>query len=226
MFDIDSHHSQQHFFNLQDAQAQALAELLAQQQHMSQGSSLPLQQLPYPGTLEGIASSSSSYPGLALYSIDSQSAPMPFLNRGGFQQPLQQLPGMPVWDGSANIPLLSSSSSSEPNQHQSLATSTPSLLPDAPLLQLGSRSYTPDVPPPMAGPTAQEGALAVDEKSLLSTLQQLSMLGLDETGRPGRTRLNLPQMPADVWQGGVQMQAPWAEEVPASASTPPQTSSA
>ena len=203
-----------------------MAELLARQQHLSQASSLPLQQLPFSSNLDDITPST-NYPGIGLYSIDSQSAPMPFLHRGNFQ-PLQQMaPGLPPLDRLANFPLMSSSSSSEPGPLPGLGTPTPSLLPDPPLLRLGSRSFTPDMLPPSSGPTSQETASAADEKSLLSTLQQLSILGLDETGRPGRTHLTLPQMPADVWQGGLQVQAqPWGEAPSLQSSAPPESPAA
>ena len=149
---------------------------------------------------------------------------MPFLHRSGLQPLQHRASGLPPWEGMANIPQLSSSSSSEPGQPPRLATSTANLLPEPPLLRLGSTSYTPDVPPLAGGATSQEGAVVVDQKNLLSTMQQLSLLGLDGTGQPGRARLSLPQMPADVWQGGVQMQPQiWGELQPGQTSAPPQS---
>lgn len=216
---------------LQDAQTRSLAELLAQQQQLTQNagmSSLPTQPL-----ISGLdrVSSGTSYPGIGVYPIDSQTLPMPFRSSPGLPTLQQLTPQLPQWDGMVNIPGIDSSSSSEPGQGASLlATPSGSILPDSALLRLNSRAYGQD-PQPLAAHLHKSSS--VTDESLLSSLQQMSLLSTESTdsgGRLGRASLNLPPMPADVWRGVPQatfegQQSTWEESQGHPPSTSPPDSS-
>lgn len=129
---------------------------------------------------------------MATYTVDHAPA-MPHCT--ALQQPSS---GLPRWEGIADIPAFDSSSSSEPSHGLPLAATPASILPEPPLLRLGSRGFGQEVP--TAAGSRQTSSSAADD-NLIYELQKLSLLSADTSDRASRAAMNMPPMPADVWRG-------------------------
>lgn len=141
----------------------------------------------------------------AAYPSDNQPLPLVGFQDSGALLAQRLVDGMHQRDGAMHLPNMPSSSSSEPGSATLLAQQAlrqTAGLQDNPFLRRGAGSVSGSQELRALGVGSGSSSLPMIEENVIKTLQQMSIIGQNKVEH-GRVcaALQLPQMPAAVWQG-------------------------